>query len=406
MACSEFSVLNVNTYAALAGDVYNDAGAPEGWTRLEMPGGLTANSENGFYAAAYKNDESGEIVVAYRGTDELQDAIPDVQFGSGVKPNQYDNARAFYDAVKQQSGGASISLTGHSLGGGLAQLVAASTHNDDRVSATAFNAPGVSGSLDNIEGAPDDGDYSYVHNYNAAFDPVSNLTDVWLDQLGSHETVTVSTSLGDVFAQVPDWFAIFAKRNPGAYAAALTGGYLIDQHSMDSMIAALPPGPMTCEEEYTAPPAVAPQPTGAELSWEEYVNARTNPFGILAQDNIIHGTSENNIITDALSGNDTVYGGDGGDFIWGDLLYTSMQPGADTLYGEAGDDVLDGGQGNDFLDGGTQNDLIYGDAGDDVIFGGAGDDIAQGDAGKDFISMGDDNDVAQGGKGNDYLDGG
>lgn len=168
MTCSEFSVLDVNTYAALAGDVYNNSGAPEGWTRLSV----SEDPKNGFYAAAYKKDGSNEIVVVYRGTNESIFAGTDwnsnAQIGAGLRPDQYNNARAFYDAVKQQSGGATISLTGHSLGGGLAQLVAASTHNDDRVSATAFNAPGVSGSLDNIKGAPADGDYAYVENYKTA----------------------------------------------------------------------------------------------------------------------------------------------------------------------------------------------------------------------------------------------
>ena len=70
------------------------------------------------------------------------------------------------------------------------------------------------------------------------------------------------------------------------------------------------------------------------------------------------------------AGNDALYGGGGGDRVFG-------WEGNDTLYGGAGDDrELYGGEGND---------TIYGGAGDDRLFGGAGDDTLQGDAGSDVF---------------------
>jgi hypothetical protein len=59
------------------------------------------------------------------------------------------------------------------------------------------------------------------------------------------------------------------------------------------------------------------------------------------------------------AGDDTLYGGPKGDF----------------LYGDEGDDKLYGGAGDDNLYGGANNDTLRGDAGDDKLYGGAGDDF-------------------------------
>ena len=58
------------------------------------------------------------------------------------------------------------------------------------------------------------------------------------------------------------------------------------------------------------------------------------------------------------AGNDTIFGGD---------LY-------ERIYGEAGDDVLNGGSGKDRIDGGEGNDTITGGPAMDVLIGGPGDD--------------------------------
>src|SRR5262249_34184624 len=61
--------------ARLSGDVYNDSGAPEGWTRItgnDLPPELrnaTFQSGTGFYAALYRNDIDGSYTLTYRGTE-------------------------------------------------------------------------------------------------------------------------------------------------------------------------------------------------------------------------------------------------------------------------------------------------------------------------------------------------
>lgn len=58
----------------------------------------------------------------------------------------------------------------------------------------------------------------------------------------------------------------------------------------------------------------------------------------------------------AGAGTDTITGGAGNDFLWGEA-------GSDTITGGIGDDVLVGGTGADTLDGGTGTDVLYGNSG-------------------------------------------
>jgi serralysin len=76
-----------------------------------------------FYAAAYQ-DSSGNIVISYRGTDNPGGDIPGWTGGAGFQTRQAELAAEFYYQVKDAYPGATITLTGHSLGGGLAGLMA------------------------------------------------------------------------------------------------------------------------------------------------------------------------------------------------------------------------------------------------------------------------------------------
>ncbi len=143
---------------------------------------------------------------------------------------------------------------------------------------------------------------------------------------------------------------------------------------------------------------------------------------------------------DSLSGgtgNDTIYGQDDNDTLFGgdgaDVLDGGLDD--DSLLGEAGTDTLTGGHGDDVLDGGTDNDAVFGGDGSDTLLGGTGDDVLDGDnavstgaadlirggggsdeiigdvgndtlsgdAGNDTIYAGDDDDLIDGGTGSDLL---
>ena len=146
-------------YAALSAFVYNDqrgGGVVDTPTnKLILPPGWTSLSELGFTAGdylninpfsatagAYLNQSTGEIVVAYKGTDFLTgaearsintvlDLTADV--GLGIARAQINvpaqlYASSYYAAVKDWAAtngysDTKISFTGHSLGGGLASMM-------------------------------------------------------------------------------------------------------------------------------------------------------------------------------------------------------------------------------------------------------------------------------------------
>ncbi|MBS1164339.1 MAG: hypothetical protein H6R00_364 [Proteobacteria bacterium] len=98
---------------------------------------IAAEPIGSFYATAYNID--GNIVIAYRGTDDLGDVPTDAYLGTGGgASSQAIAALAFYQQISEQHPGQAITLVGHSLGGGLAGYVSALTHS----SAVVFdNAP-------------------------------------------------------------------------------------------------------------------------------------------------------------------------------------------------------------------------------------------------------------------------
>jgi Ca2+-binding RTX toxin-like protein len=199
---------------------------PSGWTQISQKTDAT-----GFQAVAYKN-ANNEIVISYRGTDELKDVFTDLQLPFGHN-DQYDAAKAFYKQVSDANQNAPISLTGHSLGGALAQLVGAATDTK----ATAFNAPGVANLLPSVLPENDNrtpADFTNITNHNLLADAVST----WGTQLGSKTNYAPTDS---------EKFSFIVS----GLAAAYGGGALqvigslfgikdvAEQHFMDRMLAAL-----------------------------------------------------------------------------------------------------------------------------------------------------------------------
>ena len=128
----EYALMASNAYAVkdLVTSENNAIPIPNGWVDMEAD---RINNDSGFTARAYRNTGTGEIVIAYTGTtfegnlvDKTKDwMLANIPAGTGAfLAPQVTDAAMFYLDVLNANPGASISFTGHSLGGGLASLMA------------------------------------------------------------------------------------------------------------------------------------------------------------------------------------------------------------------------------------------------------------------------------------------
>jgi len=162
----------VLTLALICDDVYQDSGTHVvGYQRIPS---LDWGSNSSFFGAAYFNGSVG--VIAFRGTNPFEagdlDADKDIALGK-FPIDQLGDSFNYCSMVKKELINRSCSrfvVTGHSLGGGLTQLVAARITTWS-VTGVTFNAPGMA-SLSGIIKIPRD-NFMNVYNYRARDDMVS-----------------------------------------------------------------------------------------------------------------------------------------------------------------------------------------------------------------------------------------
>ncbi len=102
---------------------------------------LTENaSGNGFNAGLYREGVHGLYLLAFAGTDDFQDVIDDIWQGLGNDTDQYVEAMGLANLLRQEDELAGkVTITGHSLGGGLASAAACVSG----FNAFTFNAAGL-----------------------------------------------------------------------------------------------------------------------------------------------------------------------------------------------------------------------------------------------------------------------
>lgn len=161
---------------------------------------LSKQGNNDFYA--YKNFETGfvgnvfdngkNLVIAYRGTERLglgenvsdvasfmKDVMVDINLMTANFDKQFKDAWEFFKEVKKENPKRKIIIVGQSLGGALAQIVAAKeyTINRKKVKTYTFNAPGCSHLLETYD-CNLDYNYSFITNYSVMND--------WCGMFGEH----------------------------------------------------------------------------------------------------------------------------------------------------------------------------------------------------------------------------
>ena len=168
-----FNSATLNDLAVAAAVVYNNDNINQlsmgsQWTQIPItkiyendPQLANAMNGAGFSAQAYVNQQTGEVIIADRGTDNLKNIITDIQIGLGTINTAQDVANNFAtaaldaakDFLKNSGSGIPISAvytTGHSLGGSESQGQAAklSTTLSDILGTSGGNIPITNVSFD------------------------------------------------------------------------------------------------------------------------------------------------------------------------------------------------------------------------------------------------------------------
>ena len=422
-----------------------------------------AETSHGYNSRIYVDAANKQVAITLEGTQANSDLSPlwlskdglaDLEIGLGVIPPQmregYEQFKVMVADVVNKFGtaGYGISVAGHSLGGGLAQMMSGMYFIDTGVAlpTVAEAGPGMLGQLKlyaeeqllagksihlpsgNVVSLhsgttlarADEAkaivstfkaqDFSNITNLITVLDPVGavnyNIDPEKDGHIGLNMIVpyllTTREDMQDIESVVMTPVDQLNLKTP-ELSGALSGlsnisATRFDRHEPDQSIALWSGTAVGFKDQsvigvgsavfrqYEDPRAVW---EGSKLSLPE-----ATIFGTSASDMI----QTKNKATQVLAG-------DGDDYVTvgtvGSLV--SGGNGNDYIFGGSGDDYLAGDAGNDYLNGGAGNDILYGGDGNDVLDGGANADILCGGAGDDVLVWSAGNDILCGNEGNDTL---
>ncbi len=141
----------------LSKNVYKNKNKNEKWLHIQTEN----NIKTGFYADTFYKDN--KIVIVFRGTNDIKDLYNDIYISGTMLPPQIVNARKFYEKIKKDFPNQKIYLTGHSLGGTIAAVIAAESGE----SAVTFGAFGIKNSYN-----PRFKNFDNIINFGNIQDPV------------------------------------------------------------------------------------------------------------------------------------------------------------------------------------------------------------------------------------------
>lgn len=317
------------------------------------------NTASGFYAVAFKNSVSGEKVLAFRGSQSIgsaegnKDWTDDIVFGIFNEASaQMADALAATEKFLSQNGGdkSNITLTGHSLGGGLA-VFASNMYN---IKAVTFDSAPTS---------------SVGYYY---FPAIAALSFKGVDATMYEEHINEHDPVG---------LLEFSRRN------GVKHKNMIDVDKVTDIFAPHGRNTIVTEENGSVVLSstvdvnkVKPYTEAVGLHNEALILAANSPaitLGSVVMENILYpkgSLTMGSSTGDYLFGNTTGGAGLNVAVPHTDVMYGG--DGNDKLYGMLGDDYFIGGNGNDEMksDGGNDTYFYYKGQGADTIYDGSGND--------------------------------
>ncbi len=332
----------INTLAKFAVAVYDDNVQVNGWeniTPILTPNSLAKNGNTYFKdpfllgldsifgdGSAVVAKKENTLILSFRGTDGIEDAIADVV--PGGFPLHYslfeELFEAFNNYVQQNQSIEKIWVTGHSLGAAMADKFMAENPGQ-KYSSVSFASPLASN---------DDNDQRVLNigNENDLIYSVIGLRDS-----NKNSTMGIHTAL-----------EYFRDDNPSSGTHSMELYQYLTERILNS----------TYYDQMNRDSLVIIDRTDDGDDIEDKIPTFGDPNAfILGEDNrddtLIGGRGDD--VIEALGGNDYLIGDDG--------IFD-------------GSDTLDGGNGNDTLEGDDDNDRLIGGSGNDFLDGGDGQDIA------------------------------
>ena len=422
-----------------------------------------AETSHGYNSRIYVDDANKQVAITLEGTQANSDLSPlwlskdglaDLEIGLGVIPPQmregYEEFKVMVADVTNKFGteGYGISVAGHSLGGGLAQMMSGMYFIDTGIALPTLAEAGP-GMLDQLKlyaeeqllagksihlpsgnvvslhsgttlARADEAkaivstfkaeDFSNITNLITVLDPVGavnyNIDPEEDGHIGVNMIVpyllTTREDMQDIESVVMNPVNELNLVTP-ELSGALSGlsnisATRFDRHEPDQSIALWSGTAVGFKDQSVIGVGTA--------VFRQYEDPRQVWEGskLSLPEVTVFGTSANDLIQTKNKATQ-VLAGDGDDYVTVDSVgsLVSGGNGNDYLFGGAGDDYLAGDAGNDYLSGGAGNDILYGGNGNDVLDGGANADILCGGAGDDVLVWSAGNDILCGNEGNDTL---
>lgn len=302
-----------------------------------------------------------------------QDGLSDLQIFANKIPDQFYMGYTWFKKMEDQLATSEYSgykqvITGHSLAGGLAQLISAQyqLETGKAIATISWQGPGMLTQMEQLAGRDlKPQEFSQIVNFVTEGDPVGEFFN--------ERHVGLTVPMPYTLARNDEHWALKYRFGIDLFQK-VTGveDIRVDRHEIGQQMDIFDGTDFTYPEHKVIL-------TDQQDTYTGIWGRQELIMGYGGNDTIVGGSANDYIC--GGTGYDMLYGGAGNDFIIG-------EEGDDKLFGDAGNDLLYGGKGNDYLDGGSGDDGLYGGSGDDVLVWSEGNDLLYGQQGDDTYLLG------------------